>query len=763
MWQKIVKWSIYLLVFLVPLFWLPFSFEAFDFNKLYLLFFLTGLGFLAWLARMIFEDKKVKFKKSPLDIFVFILLFILILSSFFSLDKISTLFGFYGRFWPNLVGIISLVVFYFLLTNNVEVEKKSKKSISLKKILNIFLWSSLFVVIISYLSVFGVWKALTGLPGIMSLSAFNTIGGSIEQITIYLSFIFVFLVSYIAFQKHKRDLEEEKKSLFLHYSLMILILIFLIVVDFWPAFLVTGISLLLFIIFAFWKRTFKEDVNRLSLSVLFLIISLVFLFSNPLSSFLGEEGLALNLPREVQLSQDVSCNVAFKSLKSNPILGSGISTFSYIFSKYKPDSFVQGPLWNVRFDRPSSHLAELLGTTGILGFLGYLALIAMFFIISWFVVSLGKFSSDLKMQFPLIIALTALVIAQVVFYQNLTLAFSFWLFLGLGTIAWRKPQKEKTINFSDLPELGLIVSILFWVILLGVGLFFFNITKSYIADVYYKDYLIKPDNNLVKLKKAVNLNDKRAVYHMALAGGYLNEISKELAKENPNDQLVEGLVLESIKEGRRATDLAPEMVAAKETLGSVYTRIQGLAQGALEWGIKTYKSAIESEPNNPALYTELGRLTMAGGEEDKEVRMTKARSLFNKAIELKENYEPAIIQLASLDLEEDNPEKAVERLENLVSATPFSLNARFQLGRLYYSQREYDKAIRQFQNILSLVPNYSNVIFSLGLTYEAKGDIAGALSQYNKVLELNPGNEMVKRKIEELTKSDEKDEQQENN
>ena len=54
--DKVIKLSLYLLVFLLPLFWLPFSFEAFEFNKQYLLFFLVLFILFVWLAKMVFIE-----------------------------------------------------------------------------------------------------------------------------------------------------------------------------------------------------------------------------------------------------------------------------------------------------------------------------------------------------------------------------------------------------------------------------------------------------------------------------------------------------------------------------------------------------------------------------------------------------------------------------------------------------------------------------------------------------------------------------------
>src|SRR3989338_11443353 len=150
--NSIVKYSIYVLVFLLPLFWLPFSFEVIEDSKQYLLFFLVSLSFFAWLAQQVVYDKEIKFRKSPIDYFVLGFLLISILSVIFSVDKNSSIFGFYGRFSDGLIGLLSLGALYFLITNNVTaLETKEKLQITISKLLNLFFYSVGAVVFISYL------------------------------------------------------------------------------------------------------------------------------------------------------------------------------------------------------------------------------------------------------------------------------------------------------------------------------------------------------------------------------------------------------------------------------------------------------------------------------------------------------------------------------------------------------------------------------------------------------------------------------------
>ena len=109
----IIKLSIYGLVFLMPLFWLPWTNEVFEFNKQYLLVFLAALALMAWLAKMVLVQKKVTFRRTPLDLFVLAFMVIMILNAAFSVDQNSAWFGFYVRFTDSVVGILALGVFYF--------------------------------------------------------------------------------------------------------------------------------------------------------------------------------------------------------------------------------------------------------------------------------------------------------------------------------------------------------------------------------------------------------------------------------------------------------------------------------------------------------------------------------------------------------------------------------------------------------------------------------------------------------------------------
>ncbi|MBA7650737.1 Cell division coordinator CpoB [subsurface metagenome] len=752
--NRIIKISIYLLVFLLPLFFLPISFESFEFNKQYLLFFLVSLAFFAWLVKMVLVDKKIRFRWTPLTFFVLAFLFIAILSTVFSVDRSSSLFGFYGRFSNGLIGLLSLGALYFLITNNIRIRSQvstpgletegqvDDRPLSIEGILTTFFWSSSLVVLASYFSVFGIWAKinnLLSLPQVMLQRTFSPVAGSLEGLSIFLAVVAVFLAGLMMGQKVRSRLI----GLF-RWILFIATLILLIIIDFTPAWLMILVSLILFVIFSLWRRLFRENVNRLLIPIFLIIVATVCIFFQPTRTIFGPDSQIANLPQEQVLNQRTSWSIGYKSatddVKSG-FLGSGLGTFHYDFTSQKPIEINQTWLWQIRFDRAGSYLAETLGTLGFLGILAYLGIIGMFLLISYFLLKTSRF------QLPILLTLTLLV-GQIFYYQNTTLAFLFWLALGLAVVSWQKPLREKVISFKEFPELSLVFSTI--VIILGVALlalFFFG-SQFYLANTNYakaQRMVLGPERVNV-LVNAVRLDPSVPRYRIALARAYMAEALSEMAKplEEQDATRLANIVAEAINQAGIATNLGPNQVATWETRGVIYREIMTVATGAAEWGVKSFERAIALEPTNPVLYTELGKLYLALDEEQ------KAREEFDRALEQKPDYIDVLIQIALMSERQANFPEAISKMEDLAGTYPLVPEVLFQLGRLYFNNNQIEEAITQFKRVLILSPNHSNAHYSLALTYLAQGEKDLAIQEFEKVLELNPGNQDVIDKLEQL-------------
>jgi len=742
--QKIIKSSIYLLVFLLPVFWLPFTFEVFEFNKEYLLFFVAIIGLFAWFAKMVFFDKEVKFKKIPINILVLFFLFVAVLSAIFSVDKTSSLFGFYGRFSNGLIPLLSFVVFYLLLVNNISSESKEKEQdlVSQGGIINLFLASTFLAVLTCYFSIFGLWSKISifttqvfnfRLPSFMLMPTFNPVSGSLEGLAIFLAVIVVLLTGLLITIEIS---QKNKLSLFFYSLLLLASLGLLAIIGFKAVWVILLFVLALLLVFVLLKRVFKGDINKLILPIILIIISVFFIFTN-----FSNNRYFSSLPQEQILSQGVSWQTNFKAAVENVksgFLGSGIGTYHYDFSKFRPLQFNQTPLWQIRYDRPASYISEILGTMGFLGLLSYLAIIGVFLLVVFLILS----KSGVKKQLPLLMTFLALIVSQFVYYQNITLAFSFWLFLALSVSSFQgQKSEEKTFSFKETPEISLIFNIFLMVIGLAIIACFWFAKNFYYADVLFARFA-----NLQQIEKAVDLNPYSVQYRIMLAKIYLQDgLDESLKPASQQDQKkILDLASKAIDNAMIATELSPNSVAAYESLGMVYRDVSTLAVGALDWGIKTFGKAAQLEPTNPVLLTELGKLYAIKNDNQ------KAREMFEKAIELMPSYKDALAQDIAIYEKDQKLGDAIVKLEELSSKYPLNIEIIFQLGRAYYNNGQVSKAISQFNKVIELSPNNSNALYSLGIAYQRQGQVQEAINTFKKVLELNPGSQDVINKLREL-------------
>ncbi|MDD5146609.1 MAG: tetratricopeptide repeat protein [Candidatus Pacebacteria bacterium] len=811
----LTKISIYGLVFLMPLFFLPFTVEPFEFNKIYLLFFLTAVGVLAWLAGMIFNQKQLKFNRTRLDIFVLIYLLVMVLSAALSLDKNASIFGFYGRAWPSLLGILSLGGFYFLIVNNVGFAEGDRAKVSVVSLVKVLSVSTLLGLLISYASLLGIWdkigKVIPFIPQLMKIRAFSTVGGffiegylidSLEAFCLFLGFTLPLLVVWTAFS-HQQNRKTGLWNYFFIIPLLVLGFIMMALVNFWPAWLSLTLALVAFLALALRSRLFRDKINRLALVMIMLGLSLFFLvpalfgFSNPLIKVLAQNKIIGGLQNKIIISalpQNVDWGLAINGVKANPILGAGVGNLPYVFSKYKPESFQKGPFWQFRFDRLSSDWAERLATTGLVGSLVYLLLVVMVVIFSlgFLKMSIKRAQDgvDREISFQevgfaivMFVGLISLLISQIFYYQNTTLAFYFWLMLGLSSAGWSlAQQKEKKFDFQDFPELGLIFTVVFIVLTIGLVLICLPLVQNYWADVNYRNYLVSSGQDIAKLESAAKMAGDQATYHTVLSLAYFKKFSEEIAKPQPDPQVVRNMLLLTRQEANKAMTSGSNRVVAQELAGVVYRdmrapaltlatvaidnlekslqnnpddqkvlsdldQIKKLAQEFEQMPLVAFERAVSLDPQNPVLLTELGKLKKDQND------LAAAKSLFEKAIAQRADYIFPYLQLSLIYEAEGNSKEATALLEGVVQQAPTWVEARFHLGRLYYNDKNYDSAIQQFQQALRYYPDHSNSMYSLAKIYEKRGENQKALQLLERVLELNPNNQDVIKEIDSLNGS----------
>jgi len=137
MMEQIIQILYSLLFFVTPLIMTKSTSELFEFNKILFIYALTVLVSFFWLLKMVI-NKKIILKKTPFDIPIIFFFLSELISTIFSLDSHTSIFGYYGRFNGGLLSIVCYIVLYYAFVSN---------SLSVEKTLKAIMTSSLFVIL----------------------------------------------------------------------------------------------------------------------------------------------------------------------------------------------------------------------------------------------------------------------------------------------------------------------------------------------------------------------------------------------------------------------------------------------------------------------------------------------------------------------------------------------------------------------------------------------------------------------------------------
>jgi len=463
----------------------------------------------------------------------------------------------------------------------------------------------------------------------------------------------------------------------------------------------------------------------------------------------------VQIPFEVSLGQGLSFEIALKSLKENPIFGSGPSTYLYQFLKHKGTALNETAFWNVRFLNSASKFLDIFSTTGIFGTLSFLSLIFFSTYLGFLRIFKGKFEKfDLVLLLAIFLSILNFSISSFLYPSNLTFEFSYFFFLACFVNLLSEKKKEFLIKRENILSFVYSFFLIFIFVLDFIVLIL--ISQRYVGEVFYWRGVLAwqrgdVDETILNLQKAINFS-KIDLYFRDLSQAYLAKLNEKIQKGDQNIQTEAG---QAINLSKTATDLNPANVANWSVRAFTYQTLVGMAQGAEDWAIKCYEEASKLEPSNPYYLTQKGVMLLRKGilsqnEREREEFYNLAEEIFKKAIELKSDYAPAHFQLAMVYYNRGNLDEAISKMEETKNLAPFDVGLAFQLGVAYYQKENYQKAKEELERAILITPDYANALYFLGLTYDQLGEKSKAIEKFKRVSELNPENEEVKKIISNL-------------
>ena len=739
------RFCLYLVIFLTPLFILPFTVEKFELNKYFLIEFLTLASLLSFLGRVVVL-KNLSIKRTPLTIPLIFLWAALLLSSIFSLEPRLSFFGNFDQLGVSFFGLTALIVFYFLVLQH---------SDSFRQIMR-FLYAVLAsgTVAASYFIVRST--NILQFPASPYLPPANLLHATSSLLGVFLVVVLAIALGLLAMRRQS----------VVATGLVILALlasgVALVLISFKVVLILIALALCLLLVF------FLVDIEEVRRGWASLIFAL--LVATIVAIFLGTPAfLRANLPGEVSLSQGVSRRIATSVLSSSlssTLFGSGLSTFVYDYSRFRPTETNSTFVWSLRFSQPVSTATEWLTTAGSLGTLALIILlitISSLTIKSWvgYIRALRNkwlANQELSAASPLLLwgissVWLTMTVALFLVNFNAVLWMLFWLLSALlmaaSVLMGDNPEASYNFTLRSTPQHALIVSFGFILVFASATVGGIFLGQAYAAEVFYAKSLGKIGNERGELlQRAISFNGHRPIFHLALADTLL-AAAVEQAQKNPNDPTAAypGLRL-AVNVAKQATEISPRNVATWEFLSAMYTNARVIAPDANQWSVSALEEALRLEPTNPMLYVSLGSAKMF----DKDY--IAAKSNFEKALEMKPDLLEGYVQLAALTGVAQNTSAAIAVMERGY-ANGGKDNAEFlvELGKYYFSRRASgDLALAElaFRSAVTVNPRSINAFFALATVSEVLGKKNLALDLYRQALSLDPGNQEVAKKIRSL-------------
>lgn len=736
--EKLNKFSLYLLLLLFPIFFFPLTQNVLDYPKQILLLFLVSVSLIGFLGKQILQQKFL-FKGGKLFYFSLFLIFLsLSLSTIFSISPITSFFGQMTEISDSFLTFLFLLIFSFLLVNSFQSQNEIEYG---------FLFFIFSTGLSSFLNIFQIYKIFLLPFNITKTPSFNTIGTPNGLSLFLLSLLPITFA--LTFQKRG----------YLKFFLIFLSFLFflnILLINFDTAWLAFIIGILFLFIFSF--RGEKVSIFFSLLLMALLAISIFFyLFpaSLPLFPSLPPE-ISLSLPSEAYLIKE-----AFGEKIKNIFFGTGPSTFVFDYSKFHHPILNQTIFWGTRFSSGFSFFFDSLLTKGLLG--GISLLFFYFFVLNFIFKNLKVREGEnlYKTKLSLAAGILILIFLSFIYPFNLSLLFSFFFLvsvyfsLSLNTI-------EKPISNYSTIILSNSIFILF--IIFSLSLFFFEI-RGLVAEISYlkglENFQIgELDIAIQKIEFAKNLFPFRDYFSRDLSQVYLAKAI--LIFQNPQLQEEEKRKLASLSIAKGADainfaiKIAPFNVANWNVRGFFYRNLIGL-EGSERIALSSYQKAAELEPASPFSYGEMGRIYILLAQNEKRTDeknkfLDSALEELKKAISLKSDYAPAHYLIAVVLDQKGERESAISKLEETKLMAPNDVGIAFQLGLLYWKKNDLEKAEAEFKRALSIFENYSNARYMLGLIYDKKGEKEKAKEEFKKVLELNPQNQEVIKIIDNLNK-----------
>ncbi len=690
----------------------PFAFtsvneELFEFNKMLVIYIFTILLVFLWFAKIILE-KKVQFKKNPLNIPIFLFLLSQIVSTIFSIHSRTSFLGYYTRFHGGLLSTIAYSLLFLAIVNNFDL-------LQIRALLRSALISSILVSLYALPEKLGVSPSCIILRQKFDVSCwvqdvqsrvFATFGQP-NWLAAYLTTLFPFSIYYYLFPiKSLRLISKKTQKQFWLFSLIV-IFIAILFTQSRSGILAMMISVCLFAVFLFKKSSIsffskiseqKQKIIRMLPKILvtitLLLIGVSFLLlttpnNNKTVGLIKEKFLSQKTSADNTMNQGIlitpSENIrlvvwkgAIKIWQRYPVFGSGPETFAYSYYLDRPIEHNILSEWDFLYNKAHNELLNILANTGMVGVFSYLAVQVTTYLLV--IKLLKKNKNDQQKQaeiFTIVLSISSINITNFFGFSTVMIgALNYLLFAYLAILSL--PMSSEKTTLSQKPTLFQSLTL----ICLSLITFHSLIT---IASIWQADFFYVKGKSLVQaseyqsgvdyLQRAILLSPKEALFYDELANTYAS-IAVEFVQLD-NLELAQEFAELATKTSNKTVELNPKHLNFYQTRASIFSKLALIDVSHLENAHETLQVAQKMAPTHPKLVFHQGRIELSMGKQEKAIETIL------KAIELKPNYHEARYKLGEIYEENGNCSHAKEQYQYILkNIIPNDQNLKQKINQL---------------------------------------------------------------------------------
>jgi len=500
----------------------PATSEIYELNKMLFIYLMTVLIAFFWITKMIVH-KKIILKKTPLDAMIVFFVSALVLSTVFSLDVHTSIFGYYGRFNGGLLSIFCYVVLYYAFVSNDVDPKKSIKSLLLSGFF-VFLWGlpGHFKKDISCPFFSSILSMMSGTLDVQSLKTiwstqfnnscwsretnvfdpalrmFSTLGQP-NWMGAFFSVIF-FLGLYSFFSKTglgTRKVFSFFVSLFAYAGVL-----------FSRSRSALGAVFIGFFFLAVYYaliKKIKKNVGFFALVTIVLLTFAIFLKTGiskvdslfvlkKMGSSFSNKKIEVPVPNSVTESFDIRKIVWQGALKlglSNPLFGTGVETFAYSYNFVRPKTHNLTSEWDYIYNKAHNEFLNYFATTGFVGLASYIGFILSY---TWFIFIFLQNRQSKNKDYAVFLFTGWITINITNFFGFSTTVTNLLFFLipAMTIVSFSDREINESVGFSRLmpaQKTAILILSLVALYLIFAGYSFFK------ADIFYGQglYYAKPE------------------------------------------------------------------------------------------------------------------------------------------------------------------------------------------------------------------------------------------------------------------------------